>query len=87
MDSDDGVVLSVRQISQDTATQWALLRRCPFKYEHLVHIIETLEKEHQRPQEQSADEDRCRVQPLKKRRREEGKEADEVADVVFADCV
>jgi hypothetical protein len=45
---DEGRVLSIKPISQDTSTQWKLLLRCPFKYEHVLGIIEALEKEQAR---------------------------------------
>ncbi len=40
-----GTVLEVKRIDQSPEAQWALLRRCPFKIEHLTGIIEALEKE------------------------------------------
>lgn len=41
----EGVVTSVVSIPQDPATQWAILRRCPFGLVHLKAIIEALEEE------------------------------------------
>lgn len=50
MDDSNGVVISSTPISQDTKTQWGILRRCPFKYEHLIGIIEALEEEQKKAQ-------------------------------------
>lgn len=45
MDIDPGTVTRVRDIDQSPEAQWALLRRCPFKFEHLEAIIDALNKE------------------------------------------
>lgn len=47
----EGKVIEIKPIAQDASTQWALLRRCPFGYQHLLAIIEALEREEAQKQE------------------------------------
>lgn len=61
MDQSTGTITKVVPIDQSPQAQWALLRRCPFKYEHLLGIIETLESS-KAEQKQQAEVDREKEQ-------------------------
>jgi len=80
MDSTKGDILKVVQIDQSPEAQWALLRRCPFKYEHLEAIIKVLE------QEQLDQKQQQRQSLLAQEPHEVGEEENSNSPLVFVPC-